>query len=299
MELRHWAAFVMLSEIRHFGLAAERLGISQPALSQLVRTAETHFGTRLFDRSRRRVGLTEAGQALLPDARATLEQARRAERTGELSGRGANRVLTMGYVGSAPLNPRFLALVRALSSHAEGITLSLDQSPVTDQVEAVTERRLDLGVIRSPMPAIDPSLASVNLARENMILALPATHELARAGEVARLADFAAEVFIQYRPQTSGGLNLLVRRTCEMAGFAPRVVQTVPQIATMLCLVGTGLGVALVPSSATRLALPDVVYKHLPEPVGTDLNLIYRRSDTAPAVRLAVQITRHFDKLNL
>lgn len=70
LELRHWAAFVMAAETRHFGLAAEQLGISQPALSQLIKLAETHFGAELFDRTRRRVSLTEAGQALLPEGRA-------------------------------------------------------------------------------------------------------------------------------------------------------------------------------------------------------------------------------------
>lgn len=299
LELRHWAAFVMAAETRHFGLAAEQLGISQPALSQLIKLVETHFGAELFDRTRRRVSLTEAGQALLPEGRALLQQARRADRAGQRAGRHANHILSMGYVGSAPLHPNFLAFVEALTRNELALTLQLDQRAVTDQVERVTDRRLDLGVIRSPMPAIDPSLAAINLAREDLVLALPARHEAAGASGAARLADFAEDAFIQYRPQPSGGLNLLVNRTCEAAGFEPRIAQTVPQIATMLCLVGAGLGVALVPSSAVRLALPDVVYKSLDTPVPTDLNVIYRRSDTTPALRQAVQALRQFDKHSL
>lgn len=274
-------------------------GISQPALSQLIKTVETRFGAELFDRTHRRISLTEAGQALLPEARATLNQAGRAERIGEMAGRGANRMLTMGYVGSAPLHPRFLAFVQDLASLEPAVTLQIAQSSVTEQVERVTDRRLDLGVIRSPMPAIDPTLASVGLAREDLVLALPATHANAAAGEILDLADFAGEPFIQYGPQPSGGLNLLVNRACEAAGFEPRVAQTVPQIATMLCLVGAGLGIALIPASAARLALADVIYHQLRNPISTDLNLIYRRSDTAPALRQAIQIARRFDKPDL
>src|SRR5690606_11722536 len=111
LELRHWAAFVMAAETQHFGHAAEQLGISQPALSQLIKVIETNFGAELFDRTRRRVSLTDAGHALLPEGRAMLHQARRAERIGQLAGRRANHVLTMGYVGSAPMHPNFLEFV--------------------------------------------------------------------------------------------------------------------------------------------------------------------------------------------
>ena len=119
---------------------------------------------------------------------------------------------------------------------------------------------------------------------------------MARNGTPCQLIDLAGESFIEFRRQKSGGLNVLVRSACEAAGFEPRVVQTVPQIATMLCLVGAGLGVALVPASARRLGISDVVYCELREQIATDLAMMYRRGDTSPAVREALKLARRLDK---
>jgi DNA-binding transcriptional LysR family regulator len=299
LELRHWLAFAEAAETQHFGLAAERLGISQPALSQLIKTVETSFGATLFDRSRRRVSLTEAGRMLLPEARAVVSHARRAEQVGLAAGRGSKLALSMGYVGSAALHPLFLKLVSTLTQARTGISLRLDQSSVTDQVRQIADRQLDVGVIRSPMPAIDSAIGTVTLASESLVLAVPAASMAGTGNEPVALADFSTQMFVQYRPQLDGGLHLLVNSACAAAGFAPRVAQAVPQIATMLCLVGAGLGVALVPESAAGLSLRGVTYLRLRRPVPTELNLLYRRSDTAPAVREAVRTARSLDKRSL
>ncbi|TMV83292.1 LysR family transcriptional regulator [Thioclava sp. BHET1] len=154
LELRHWRAFATTATTLHFGLAAERLGISQSALSQLIKTVEGHLGTPLFDRSRQRVALTETGRKLLPEASAVLEQAGRAEQAGVVAGRGVNRVLQIGYVGSAAIHPRFTSLLSDLSACRPGISLRLDQRSVTDQAHLLVERHLDIGLLRAPDPAI-------------------------------------------------------------------------------------------------------------------------------------------------
>lgn len=299
LELRHWRAFEAAADARHFGVAAERLGISQPALSQLIRTLEGELGVKLFDRSHRRVALTEAGDHLLPEARALLGQSQRAERVGSVAGRSERRILTLGYVGSAALHPHFASLMKALASTQPAIIVKLNQLPATTQIERVNERHLDIGVIRSPMPAIEPGIAVLTLDRERMALALATSHPNARTGRPCDLSDFADDDFIQYQRQPSGGLHLLTTSACEAAGIEPRVSQTVPQIATMLSLVGAGLGVALVPVSAARLGVPGVVFRHLRAPIISDLSLIYRKSDTAPATRRALAIARRIDKFKL
>lgn len=292
LELRHWRAFVTTAETLHFGLAAERLGISQSALSQLVKTVESHLRAELFDRSRQRVALTETGRTLLPEARAVLEQANRAEQAGLVGGRAAHRVLQVGYVGSAAIHPRFLALLADLSTCRPAISLRLDQCSVTDQTRLLVDRRLDIGLLRAPDPVVPPEIAFVTLARDQMVAALPATHDLAADHRPLALGALKDSAFIQFRPQQSGGLNLLVREACAAADFAPRDGQTVPQIATMLCLVGAGLGVALVPASAQRLGVPGVHFRPLLHPVQADLRMMYRRSDTAPALREALRLAR-------
>ncbi|WP_102224093.1 LysR family transcriptional regulator [Acidimangrovimonas sediminis] len=292
LELRHWRAFATAAGTLHFGLAAEQLGISQSALSQLIKTVESHLGAALFDRARQRVELTEAGRRLLPEARAVLDQASRAEQTGLVAGRALNRALQVGYVGSAAIHPRFTALMAAISACRPAISLRLDQCSVTDQTHLLIERQMDIGLLRAPDPSVPPEIAFLTLARDHMVAALPAAHELAAGEAPLDLAALADSPFIEFRRQQSGGLNLLVRDACAAAGFTPRQGQTVPQIATMLCLVGAGLGVALVPASAQRLGVAGVAFRSLVQPVHADLRMMYRRSDTAPALRDALRLAR-------
>jgi DNA-binding transcriptional LysR family regulator len=300
LELRHWRAFATAADALHFGIAAERLGLTQPALSQLIKATEETFGVQLFDRSRRRVSLTEAGRALLPEAQAIISQSRRAERLGLVAGRASSRTLAVGYVGSAALQPLFGQLVGTLASIRPAISMRLDQCAVHQQVEQVRDHTLDIGIIRSPMPALDPAVASLSLDRETMVLAIAASNSRAKDVEPCELASFANEPFLQYRRQQGGGgLYQLTQSACESAGFTPRIAQTVPQIATMMALVGAGLGLALVPESAARLGMPGVVCLPLRDPVFTDLNLIYRKGDTAPAVREALAVARRIHKTNL
>jgi DNA-binding transcriptional LysR family regulator len=296
IELRHWQAFVTAAETVHFGLAAEQLGISQSALSQLIKTAETRLGAKLFDRSLRRIRLTEAGRLLLPEARSILHQVRRAEQLGLVAARNGTHSLAIGYVGSAAVHPQFTRLVATLKTLKPSIAVRLDQCSVNDQIEKVADRDLDLGIIRSPTPAADRSIAFLPLGRDHLVVALFKDHPLARHHASCDITELAGESFIEFRKQKSGGLNFLIRGTCAAAGFEPRVVQTVPQIATMLCLVGAGLGIALVPASAQRLGVPDVIYRELREPVPADLTLMYRRSDTTAALREALKLARRFNK---
>lgn len=292
LELRHWRAFTAAADSLHFGLAAEQLGISQPALSQLIKAVESHLGVDLFDRARQRVALTEAGRKLLPEARAVLDQASRAEQTGLVAGRAVNRALRVGYVGSAAIHPRFAAFMTALSACRPALSLRLDQCSVTDQTLLLEQRHLDIGLLRAPDPSVPPEIAFLTLARDHMVAALPRAHEAAAETGALELSALAETPFIEFRRQQSGGLNLLVREACAAAGFAPRPGQTVPQIATMLCLVGAGLGVALVPASAQRLGVPGVVFRPLAQPLNADLRMMYRRSDTAPALREALRLAR-------
>lgn len=299
IELRHWRAFVAAAKTQHFGTAAEHLGISQPALSQLIQTLEATLGTTLFDRRGRRARLNEAGHRLLPEARAALEQVQRAACIGSAAGRQAARALAGGYVGSASFHPCFTALISAIGAARPPISLRLDQGSATTQIRHLADHLLDFGIARSPIPPLDPVIASVTLARERMVMALSADHPKA-ATDACNLADFADEKFIQYIRQPSGGLRALTASACRSVGFEPKIVHTVPQIATMLCLVGAGAGVALVPETMARLGIPGVVCRTLVKPIVTDLMLLHRRSDTSPALRALLRLSRQLtDKISL
>ena len=290
-DVRHLRAFVAAAESQYFHAAAERLGISQPALSQLVRVLESNLGVRLFDRRGRRVVLSPAGQALLPEARHALVQFQRTEKIARALGRREARALAVGYVGSAAFHPSFAALVGSVNTLAPEVTLMLNQLPATQQIEGLVDQTLDFAIIRSPLPDLDPSLALIPVHREPMVLALPGSHPRATQ-KACQLKDFANDPFIQYIHQRDGGLRRLAEAACLAAGFEPSIAQTVPQIATMLCLVSVGSGVALVPQSMKRLAIAGIVYLELVDPVITELTFVYRRSDTSPPLRAILQLAR-------
>lgn len=287
-ELRHLRAFLRLAETRHFGLAAEALGVSQPALSQTIRALEDIVGTALLDRRQRRVTLTAAGSLFLPEAVAALEQAELALRTARRAGRGEAGLVEIGYVGSVAFSPLFAAIIRDFRAANPATTLRLTQLPSTVQLERIAQSSLDCGFLRTPLPALPRGLVDRVLARERLVAVIPAGHRHAQAGACA-LAEFAAEPFIQYQSQAGGGLFGLVAALCEAAGFVPRVAQTVPQIATMICLVRAGLGIAVVPETMTGLALDGVAYVPLTDAgARTELHLVGRHPEAEPAIRAFV-----------
>lgn len=240
-----------------------------------------------------------AARDLLPQASAAVLQADIAERSGEAIGRRARRAVALGYVGSAPFHPLFACLIQGIEAVRPTVPLRLDQCSGTAQVRYLLEERIDVGIVRSPLPGLEPELASLALGRERMVLARPAAGQWDGGGP-ASLAAFAGAPFLLYVEQPHGGLRNLTLEACRDAGFEPRIAQTVPQIATMLCLVGAGVGVALVPETMARFIVPGVAYLPLAEAIPTELTMLYRRSDTSPGLRAALRPARRLaDKPSL
>ena len=146
MELRQLEIVVALSEELHFGRTAERVHLSQPALTQALSRFESQLGARLFERTSRRVTLTAAGAALVPRARALLEQAADAADLVGRVARGEQGTVRLGVVGSAMLN-LLPELVRSVRARHPGVELDIREEIGAAQVEELRQRRLDLGII--------------------------------------------------------------------------------------------------------------------------------------------------------
>lgn len=292
MELRHLRYFVILAEELHFGRAAKRLGISQPPLSQQIRALELNLKATLFERTNRRVELTPAGQALLVEARATLDQAERAVNIVGKAQRGEIGELKVGFAPSAPLIVPFTATVVAFRNTLPGIRLVLNEQVTTDQIDALLERRLHIGFIRSPTtPDIPEALVAVELYREPLAVFLRANHPLARQRRSVPLKALADEAFVFFPRGSGTSLYDQVFAMCRKAGFTPRIDQEAKGNATILGLVAVGLGVSILPASLRGIAVANVACLAI-SPAGppTSMWLIHRRHDQSAASEAFVKL---------
>ena len=247
MELRHLTVFVAVAEEASFTRAADRLHLVQSAVSASVRGLERELGAALFDRTTRRVELTDAGDALLPEARLVLAAVNAArEAVDQVSGglRGTLRLGTMqGQAMRAVSVPRLLARFRAEHpgvevhvSHVGGSVLMADQ---------VREGRLDLAFVS--LPERRPSgLTLTRISREQMQIACPKGHPLATRAEVD-LEALADEPFIEF-PE-GWGTRMATDRAFAAAGVRRTIVYEVNDVASVIEFIANGLAVALIAPS--------------------------------------------------
>jgi DNA-binding transcriptional LysR family regulator len=257
MELRDLRSFVAVAQQRNFSRAAEQLHVSQPALSEQIRKLEDELGAPLFERTSRGAVLTGAGEAFLPQARSVLAQADVAAETVRMVADGVAGTLTLGFIDSAALGI-LPPLIRRFTARYPAVKLRLRELGTRRQLEAVEAGEIDVGIVRGPV--WKPALAGRRIASESLLLALPAQHRL--AGETAvRLGDLREEGFITYPADRGAGLYEETLRLCHEAGFEPTIVQEANEIYTIIGMVAAGLGVAIVPDSASAIATGGVVYR--------------------------------------
>jgi DNA-binding transcriptional LysR family regulator len=288
MELRHLRYFVTLAEELHFGRAAEKLHISQPPLSMQIRALEEELGVRLFNRTQRHVALTQAGNALLQEARQVLTRVEQAVLVTRRAGRGEIGELAVGFISVADYNV-LPSVLRDFRRRYPLVNLTLRESTTDAQVRDLVAGRLDVGFLLPPVS--EPALESVSILREPLIAALPEKHPLARKAGKLDLEKLRDAPFILFPRPYAPGLYDDVLSCCRAAGFSPRVEQEAIQMQTIVSLVSAELGVALIPASLMNLRRTGVVYKPLRQqsPL-TEIHLAWRRGDDLPALRVFIEV---------
>jgi len=251
MELRQLRYAVAVAAHRHFTRAAAAVPVAQPALSHQIRLLEQELGVELFERSRRGVRVTEAGEIFLLRARRALAEVDAArEEIAAFRGLASGRLVIGAMQALAGLDlPRLLAAFHA--AHP-GIDVSLREDSTRDMFTMALRGEIDLAI--AALDVEQPAgLEVLPLVREPVLAAVPAAHHLASLGAVA-VRQLSHETFVFFKEGT--GLRAISERAAERAGFAPRVGFQVSSHDRMLALVGEGLGVALVPASAVPDAPP-------------------------------------------
>ena len=252
-------SFATLAAVRHFGEAARRLLITQPALTRRIQHLEADVGAALFRREGRGVELTPAGHAFLPEVERLLAQMEAARRIAQKAAGKIAGEISIGFDGAASytLIPRLIERTRAAWPD---VALRFVELSSIDQMREVAFHRLDLGLVRPLGPHDD--LVTTAIFSEPLALAMPVGHRLAD-GRPLVLDDLDGEAFVAY---SEAGLYLrgLIGALLDRAGVVPRVVQSMSRTHSILALVSTGMGVAIVPAGAAQAAFGNIRFVALP-----------------------------------
>ena len=279
MELRHFRCVLAVAHSLHFARAAAELGISPPALTKQVQETESLLGTRLFQRSKRAVSLTAAGELFVIEAARALDQLAQAQDVARRAGRGELGRLEIGYVASAAYSGVLQDQFSRFRASHPGIHIGARETAMDALPGLLYQGRVDLAFVRPPLHLPD-GIDMVVLLRDRFVLAVPADSPLARL-DVAELAALAQQAFIV--PEQELGTLEVSRR----GGFAAQVVSRPGSLVAVLTEVSLGVGCAIVPHSVmASVQLPGVVFRELATPqISSEIAVAFRRHEQAPAAR--------------
>jgi DNA-binding transcriptional LysR family regulator len=282
-DLRQLRHFVAVAERLHFGRAAAALHISQPPLSRSIRSLEARVGATLLARTRRRVELTPEGARFLEEAKRVIAQLERAVMEVGSMAAGAGGRLRLGFVSLADYGV-LPGLLKAYKAARPGVELALREMLSPDQAAALAGGELDFGLLLPPVAGAD--LEHVVVQRERFVAALPARHRLARGRGRLAVRELAGDAFVMVPRAIAPGLYDIVAALAARAGFSPRIAQEAIQMQTVVSLVSSGLGVALVPASVANLGRRGVAYREIADAhPRLDLWLAWRRGAVSAAAR--------------
>ncbi|GAB2632624.1 LysR family transcriptional regulator [Nocardia goodfellowii] len=236
---RHLHYFLTVAGELHFGRAAETLGIAQPPLSQSIQRLERELGAQLFDRSRRSISLTAAGELLVEEARALLAAEQRLRTVLRKAAAGELGMLRVGVLAETPA-PTLQALLRLFAEQAPALTLDLQELTTAEQLRLLATAELDVGLVLQPIDA--PELVQGPTAAVPLGVVLPRTSPLARLAEVD-LSDLAGHDLILPPRATAPGWHDHVLEVCRTRGFEPARIRHArnPEFALGLVLAGNGV----------------------------------------------------------
>jgi DNA-binding transcriptional LysR family regulator len=276
MELRQLRSALILAETRHFTRAAEILAIAQPALSQQIKSLEDELKIRLFERSSRRVRLTDAGAAFIAGAKRIVDEVERLRTTmHEFAGLLRGRVVVGAMqLFSETMLPRLLGRF-----HREfpGIEIALREDLTQGMLEDLRSGLLDIAIANIPDPEDHADLLITPLGSEPVALAVAPGHRFAHA-EVVHFSELRNEPFVVYTAGAGGQAQLMA--AARDAGFSPHIAFESADSWTLRALASEGLGVALLPRTFLESPGPAIVAVPLEPPMSRSVALVQRRAST-------------------
>ncbi|ANH80203.1 transcriptional regulator [Niabella ginsenosidivorans] len=289
IELRHLMYFSILAEELHFRKAAERLYISQPGLTRQIRQMEAIYGTKLFERGKRFVELTEAGHFLKNEVSILLNQLENIQLQLKRIGEGKIAELRIGFIGSAAQTVIPDLLFR-LNKKYPTIEVSLNELPNETQIEYLLENKLDFGFVRSHIAP--PGLSMRVITEETFSLVVPKTHRI-QARNFKSLKQLEQENFILFTRDYSNEYYQLMMSIFSDCGFTPRVHHKTVNALTIFKLVEKGMGIAIVPTSLKQGYSIPVNFIELNKiPQRSQLSLIWNLKNRNPGIRTLLEVAK-------
>ncbi|MDO5719227.1 MAG: LysR family transcriptional regulator [Actinomycetaceae bacterium] len=276
MEFRQLKYFVAVAEEMHFNRASQRLHIAQPALSQQIQSLEAQLKTKLFNRTTRKVELTEAGAALLPVARSILSAVDSAVRTVEKSARGIIGTVKLGFVASAAVYviPR---IMDGMKKAWPQIDVELEEATTAEVLSGLRRNEFDIGIIRG-LVGHSEQVRVERLMEERLVVALHESHPLAQHRSLS-LSQLAGETLVSFRQRDVAGLFDRVEQVLNQSQVEFVRGQQATQLLTIVGLVAARLGIAVVPQSLVAVKVPGVVYCDLLDDIAYSTIAIAHRTE--------------------
>jgi DNA-binding transcriptional LysR family regulator len=289
IDLRRLRYFVAVAEELHFGKAAQRLHMAQPPLTRHITALEGELNLRLFDRSTRSVKLTPDGEMFLPYAKEVVDSVHRAQVASRRAARGKQARFTLGYTSSVPMCDAFAGLIRDFCHQFPGIDLSLVEASTVQQIQNINSGLLDVGIGWRNSLGGHEGCQIKTIATERLIVAVSMDSDLAMSKRLT-IESLKNQPFVLFPEEYGSTLNKKTLDLCSTAGYTPQFGPSASQMTTVIALVASACGIAIVPASVSALRKPQVAYIPLADDgAEVELVLMWRENGLSEAARSFVE----------
>ncbi|VTU33185.1 Ben and cat operon transcriptional regulator [Variovorax sp. SRS16] len=286
--VKHLYLFAVVAEERHFRRAAERLGMSQPPLSEQIQTLEASLKVKLFQRSSRGVQLTAEGAAILPAVQRLVAHMEKLDVSVKEAIAGKGRVLTIGAITSAMTDP-LPTIIEQVKIALPDIKLAVVEIDSADAIEALESGSIDFALARIE-GTVGTAIRSRPLLTDRLAVALPAWHRLAKR-KALRINELADEDFVMFPRAVSPSFFDGIIAACHAHGFTPRLLHEARSVASQVAMVGCSQGIALVPSGLRSLGSDAVSIKPLREVIEiVTIALAWSGSNADPTIARVIDV---------
>lgn len=295
MELRQIRYFIAIAEDEHFGRAAARLHIAQPALTRQMKLLEAELGFDLFERLPRGVRLTEAGRVFLSEMKEMVRQLQSGISRAGAAARGAFGVLRLSMIESVAWHGLIPDTLRTYRRNFPDVDVSLSTMPTEQQLVRLRQRHTDAAIVYNPFANKIADLTAIELARQPMVLAMPADCPLAEKDEIF-IRDLIGYTLIGFQKSASPKLYDDLQAALSMVEFTPNFISEPVNETEILALVSAGAGLAFANESQIWRKPHGIVFSPVADlDVTMSLQIVHRPDDVSPTLHEFLSILRSAD----